>query len=378
VASVRQIGTAMLRRGHNVNVASLSDTQMRKWIGDFPIRNICLGPSVLTYSFSPKFILWFFRNASSYDVLVINGLWQFHGIATAVMAWLLDKPYVVYIHGMLGPLGKGTLWKYSKKLAYWTLLEYWVVSKARFAIFASEEEAVLAKNFFPFFRWREAVVRNGIERPPALRQEDKMRLLSRFPELRGKSIVLFLGRLNPGKGCDILLEAFAAELSRDSRYHLMVVGPIENPEYTSFLHAKAMELDIAEQVTWTGLLIGGDKEAAFTLASLFVSPSHHENFGFAVVEAIARGVPVIATNKINIHELLSSAEAAIVCDDTVQGVSQALRKWISMTDQARESLQAKQLEAFERLFSVEQTAEQLDSVLIEAISGRPSIGGYRV
>jgi glycosyltransferase involved in cell wall biosynthesis len=191
--------------------------------------------------------------------------------------------------------------------------------------------------------------------------------------LEGKRVVLFLGRIHPGKGCDILLEAFAAEFSRDIRYHLMVVGPDEEIEYTSLLKAQAVKLGITERVTWTGMLIDDDKEAAFALASVFVSPSHHENFGMAVVEALARGVPVIATNKVNIHALLSSADAAIVCDDTVEGVSQALHRWMSMTDEARASLRTRQLEAFERLFSVEQTAARLDSVLAEAIAWRQPI-----
>src|SRR5258706_2572987 len=103
VACVRQVGAAMLRRGHKVEVASLSDTEVRPWIADFPVKNICLGPSVLKYAFSLRFISWFFRNASSYDVFVVNGLWQFQGLATAVIAPIFGKPYVVYVHGMLGP-----------------------------------------------------------------------------------------------------------------------------------------------------------------------------------------------------------------------------------------------------------------------------------
>jgi glycosyltransferase involved in cell wall biosynthesis len=370
VTCVRQLGTAMLRRGHSVEVASLSDPPTNAEVAKFPVKSVPLGPGVLKYSFSLRAIRWFLQNASSYDVFVVNGLWQFQGIVAAAAAWLFRKPYVVYVHGMLGPLGKSNYWKFVKKFLYWTLVEYWVVRGANFTIFTSREEAVMARGFFPFYRWREAVVENGVDIPPASASRGVPGLVARHPAVKGKIIVLFLGRLTSGKGCDILIEAFAKTFQRDAHYHLMIVGPDDNTGYTAKLKNQASELGIGNQVTWTGLLLGEDKEAAFSIASVFVSPSHHENFGMAVVEALCRGLPVIATKKINIHSMLSSMSAAIICDDTVEGISQALREWMAMTKDAKESLRTRQLEAFERLFSIERAAEKLDFFLVQAIGRR--------
>lgn len=372
VACVREVASGMKQRGHAVSVASLSDTPDDPWVRDFAVPCICLAPSLLKYSAAPRLLWWLFRHAGKFDVIIINGLWQFQGLGTALIAWLRRRPYVIYVHGMLGPLGKVSIWKYIKKLAYWSLFEYWVVRCAEFAIFTSEEEARLARGFFPFYRWKQAVVGNGASRPAAVGPEPTARLLSRFPILVGKKILLYLGRLHPGKGCDFLLKAFAAELTSSPQQHIVFAGPDTDPRYSFELRQLAETLSISERVTWTGMIVGEDKDAMFAMASVFICPSHHENFGIAVVEAIARGIPAIVTNKVNIHGILSSGGAAIVCDDTVDGLRRALREWIAMSECEKESMRDRQRALYERMFTPEGTAETLDGVLRAAIAGRAS------
>lgn len=370
VACVRELASGMTQRGHTVSVALLSDTPTDRWVRNFPVPCICLAPSVLKYSVAPRLIWWLFRHASLFDVIIINGLWQFQGLGTALVASLRGRPYVVYVHGMLGPLGKVSTWKYIKKFVYWCLFEYWVVRHAEFAVFTSDDEAHLARQFFPFFRWKEAVVGNGTPRPVAVGRETIVRLLSRFPELVGKQVVLYLGRLHPGKGCDILLKAFATELSKSPQYQIVLAGPETEASYSTLLRRLAKTLSITEKVTWTGILTGEDKEAMFAVASVFVSPSHHENFGIAVVEAVTRSMPVIVTNKVNIHGALSAAGAAIVCDDTVDGLRGALREWTAMSDSEKASMAERQRALYERTFTPERSAETLDRVLRTAIAQR--------
>jgi glycosyltransferase involved in cell wall biosynthesis len=271
---------------------------------------------------------------------------------------------------MLGPLGKVSAWKYIKKFVYWSLFEYWVVRNAAFAVFTSEEEARLARQFFPFFRWKQAVVGNGAPPPTTVGPEPIARLLTRFPRLAGKDVLLYLGRLHPGKGCDILLRAFAAELTDSPQYHIVFAGPDTEASYGTALRRLATTLSIAERVTWTGMLTGEAKEAMFAIASVFVCPSHHENFGIAVVEAIARRIPAIVTNKVNIHGALASGGAAIVCDDTVDGLRGALREWIAMSGSENASMRERQGVLYERMFRPERSAETLDGVLQAAIAGR--------
>ena len=369
-ACVREVASGMNQRGHTVNVALLSDSPNDPWVRDFPVPCICLSPSLLKYSATPRLLWWLSQHVGRFDVIIINGLWQFQGLGTALVAWLRRRPYIIYVHGMLGPLGKVSGWKYFKKLTYWILVEYWVVRSAAFAVFTSDEEARLARGFFPFHRWKQAVVGNGVSLPEAVGPESTARMLSRFPELAGKSLVLCLGRLHPGKGCDILLKAFAAELVRDAQYHVVFAGPQSDPDYGSALRQLASALSIAERVTWTGMLTGGDREAIFAMSTVFVSPSHHENFGIAVIEAVARELPAIVTNKVNTHGILSSGGAAIVCDDTVQGVRGALRKWLAMSEHEKASMRDRQRALYQQMFTPERSAETLERTLLAAVSSR--------
>ena len=119
---------------------------------------------------------------------------------------------------------------------------------------------------------------------------------ARFPQLRDKRLLLFLGRLHEKKGCELLIEAFA-EIQRAApgELHLVLAGPAANEQYLQQLQELARRASGA--ITFTGMLTGESKWGAFSAADVFVLPSHQENFGIAVVEAMACGTPVLVSNK---------------------------------------------------------------------------------
>ena len=121
----------------------------------------------------------------------------------------------------------------------------------------------------------------------------------RFPETAGRRIVLFLSRLHEKKGLDLLVPAFAAAKKTAPDLHLVLAGPDDGVlERTRALVA---EHGVQDSTTFTGMLTGSDKLAAFAAASMFALPSYSENFGIAVVEAMAAGLPAIISDQVNIY-----------------------------------------------------------------------------
>jgi len=129
-----------------------------------------------------------------------------------------------------------------------------------------------------------AVIPNGVDLPaldvPARRPGDRRRLL-------------FLGRIHPKKGVDLLLRAWAALEEEHDCWDLVVVGPDDGA--AGALQALSRELGLT-RVRFSGPVFGAEKEATYQAADLFVLPTHSENFGMAVAEALANGVPAITTH----------------------------------------------------------------------------------
>ena len=141
-------------------------------------------------------------------------------------------------------------------------------------------------------------------------------------------MVLFLSRLDAKKGLDLLLPAFAI-LRRQVPDVTLVVAGTGDADFVSGLKAQAAALGIASEIVWPGFLEGEDKQAVFADADLFVLPSYSENFGIAVVEAMAAGLPVIVSDQVAIHREIAQARAgvAVACDITQ--LSDALARLLS-------------------------------------------------
>src|SRR5215469_5842915 len=222
---VRQLAAAALRLKHQVEIVTL-DRPGSAWVRGSLCPIHCLGPAYLKYGYAPGFIPWMRANVARFDAVVVNGLWQFHSFATWRALRGSSVPYYVFTHGMLDPWFKRQYpLKHLKKLAYWPWAEYSVLRDAREVIFTSEEERLLARQNFRRYRAREIVVNYGspgLSGDPAAQREV---FLQQFPQVRGKRSLLFLGRIHPKKGCDLLLEAFAPLARLYPSLHLVIAGP---------------------------------------------------------------------------------------------------------------------------------------------------------
>ena len=175
-------------------------------------------------------------------------------------------------------------------------------------------------------------------------------------------VLLFLGRIHPKKGCDLLIDAFARVAREHPQLTLVLAGP-DTSNWQGALQSQAARLGIEDQVCWPGMLKGDLKWGAFLASEAFVLPSHQENFGIAVAEALGCARPVLISDKVNIWREVSDAGAGLVASDTVEGTERCLRRWLDATPDQRAAMGARARDLFHRRFTVEAMAKSLIDVV---------------
>jgi glycosyltransferase involved in cell wall biosynthesis len=359
--AVRSLSAVHLRGGHSVEVASLDDPAEHE-VRHFPLPLHALGPARNTYSYAPAFVPWLRRNRDRYDAVIVNGLWQYHSFGAWRALRRSATPYFVFPHGMLDPWFKRTFpLKHVKKSLYWPWADYRVLRDARAVLFTCEEEKLLAPQSFALYRAQPVVTGLGTTSPPP--GVDATAFLARYPDLRGRRLLLFMGRLHPKKGCDLLLEAYAATLAKDPSWRLVFAGP-DDSNWRQTLEARAHALCITDRIVWTGMLRDTLKWSALAAAEVFALPSHQENFGIAIAESLACAVPVLISREVNIWREVESANAGFVAPDTVAGTTDLLERWQQLPETERMAMRQNGRRCFQEHFDIEHSAARL----LEAIT----------
>jgi glycosyltransferase involved in cell wall biosynthesis len=260
------------------------------------------------YTASWPLAQWLRQNVRQYDLVHIHALFSCASLLAAFYAYRNGIPYVVR------PLGTLTRWGVTqrrpllKRVSLW-LFERHILRHAARVQFTSiqernESEALgtpMASVLLPL----------GLEQAffEPLPASDTFRRA--YPALQGKTVILFLARLDAVKGLDLLLPAFA-ELCRTRPDVALVLAGSGDAEFTEGLRAQVRRLGIEQDVIFTGFLAGEQKMAAFAAADLFVLPSYSENFGVVVVEAMASSVPIIISDRVGLAEDIRQADAGVI------------------------------------------------------------------
>ncbi|MGO4325706.1 glycosyltransferase [Cupriavidus sp. 2TAF22] len=370
IEGVRQLRAPLSECGVQVQVCC-GDAPDAACVRDSELDVIALGPSSLKYGFSRRMLQWLRAHAEGYDAVIVEGLWQFHALAVCLALRGKQVPYFVFTHGMLDPWFREHYpLKHLKKSVYWLLGDYWVLRGARGVLFTCSEERLRAHGAFWPYRCREVVATYGTAQPPQQAAPLREAFFCTFPATRGKRIVLFLGRIHEKKGCDLLVDAFAGVAAQDAALHLVLAGPYDAAMRTA-LEQRLAGYGLSARTCWTGMLKGDLKWGAFHAAELFCLPSHQENFGVAVAEALGCGVPVLISDKVNIWREIVEDGAGLVGPDTAQGTAACLQRWLRMAPAAQARMRAAAGQCFSRRFRAEQAAARL----LEIIGAETGAGG---
>ena len=297
--------------------------------------------------------------------MVVNGIWAFHSFGTWLGLRKFTTPYVVFTHGMLDPWFKHQYpVKHLKKCLYWPWSEYRVLRDASAVLFTSEEEKLLARESFSFYRCNEVTVGNGTSVMEGDRETQIRAFLEHYPVLAGKRLALFMGRIHPKKGCDLLIRAFAKTLAPLENWHLVLAGP-DAAGWKKELLSQSYSLSVSDRITWTGMLSGNEKWGALMAAEMFLLPSHQENFGLVVSEALACRTPTLISNKVNIWREIVEDGAGIVAEDDFEGTCALMRRWIELTSSERLLMRERARACFEKRFEI----GKVSASLLECFSG---------
>jgi glycosyltransferase involved in cell wall biosynthesis len=329
--------------------------------------------TLLDNIFPVSLMKWLKLNHSSYDAIIINGIWGFHLLASWLALRKSSTPYYIFSHGMLDPWFKNTYpLKHLKKWLIWPWAIYPVIRDAEALFFTCEREKLLARESFWLYDCQEVVIDYGTEGIPDPEQAFSPEFLEQHPQLDGKQIFLFLGRVHPKKGPDLLIKSISL-LQKEGHWNpakmqVVMAGPADS-KYARQLVNIAKKLNISDSIYWTGMITGNQKWGAFQAADVFILPSHQENFGISVAEALSCRLPVLISTKINIYAEIEKDQAGLVELDNLHGTANLIRRWLALDQSQKSALKRAARDCFEKRFHISKTTDAINrNVLIGLIS----------
>jgi glycosyltransferase involved in cell wall biosynthesis len=353
---VRCIVAAGPRLGWEGEVACL-DRPGQPFLDEIQFPVHALGQSERTYGYSKHWVPWLRENIDRFDGVVVHGIWQYQSWGTW-RAIRNRKPYVLFPHGMLDPWFKHRYpIKHVKKWIYWYLAERNVLRDASSVLFTCDTEQRLAPESFRMPAWDAAVVPYGAEMPTGDQQQQIEAFYLTCPGARNRRFFLYLGRIHPKKGCDLLIDAFAAIAAEHREIDLVIAGP--DAGMRADLQARIANAGMKHRVHWPGLITGDAKWGAFHASDAFVLPSHQENFGIAVAEALACSRPVLISDQVNIWPEIEADGAGLVATDTLAGTKNLLERWLALSEQEREEMRLRARACFESRYNLDQNVSEL-------------------
>jgi glycosyltransferase involved in cell wall biosynthesis len=349
--AVRQYCLAARRAGDRVFEVATLDPPGSPWLSGFPATVHALGPGYTNYCYAPRLAPWLRARLAGYDVSVSHGIWQNHGLALRGAARALGRPYFSFVHSDLDPWFKRRYpLKHLKKRLFWPWSVYPVLRDSAGVLFTAEEEARRAPQSFGTIGSRALIAPLGVEPPPGEPGAQRAVFAAAFPQLAGKHFLLYLGRIHEKKGIDILISSFARIRAAAPDLSLAIAGP-DAFNLRPGLERLAAREGVAGRVHWVGELRGDLKWGALRSADAFVLSSHMENFGIAVVEALACGTPVLISDRICIWREIAADGAALAGADDVAGYSAVLDAWCGLDARERAAMGARALRCYESRFS---------------------------
>lgn len=270
---------------------------------------------------SRQLLTWLYRHGRDYDLLHSHTIFS---PLVSMVHWIGRRhriPYVMTPHGMLDPWALA--YKARKKKRYYTMIErsHLMGASAIQALNSTEADHLKRQGLH-----HSIVVPNGIH-PDRFEQRPNARLfLERFPHTQQRDLILFLSRIDPKKGLDLLASAFAAVHRQFPNTHLVVAGP-DSIGFLPTVQTYFADAGCLDAVTFTGMVTGAMKFSALAAAQVYVLPSYSEGFSMSILEGMAAGLPCVITTTCNFPEAQEARAAEVVVPE-VESLTAALLRCV--------------------------------------------------
>ena len=262
--------------------------------------------SIFWNGYSHKFRKNIFNRIDNFDLIHIHEIWHYPCFVSYLAA-KNKEPYIITPHGTLDPWCLN--YKSLKKRIFSFLIQKRILNKASALHALTEKEREDIKKFG--IGNYVKVIPNGIDIKEFENLPSRLELENIYPQLKNKKVILFLGRLHPIKGLDILARAFGAIAEKRDDICLLFVGPNED-EYREKIESILKKEKVIDKTIFTGSLSGRKRLAVLGGSDLFVLSSYSEGFSMAVLEAMACQLPVVITRQCNFPEVAENKAGFVI------------------------------------------------------------------
>ncbi len=381
---IRNIIPELEKLGQYHEVVCLDDPS-EDFIGTDSFTIVALGPGKGPWCYSSQLIPWLVANLGRFDIIIIHALWLYHGYAfrkaferykksSAGLGKVPVYPrFYIMPHGMMDPYFQQTAERKMKAIrnkVYWKLIESKLVNSADGLLFTCSEELLLArKSFSSYHPVKEINIGYGVQTPPPFKIVMTNAFYEKCPPVQGQSFILFLSRIHEKKGIDHLIEGYriwSNAMQEQSKLRgkelsipkLVIAGPGLETDYGQQMIQVVSTNGLTDSVFFPGMLTGNAKWGAFYACEAFILPSHQENFGIAVVEALACGKPVLISKQVNIWREIIEAGGGITAGDSTEGTVQLLTGWQALSGSEKKEMGLRAYDAFVKNFSIQLAAKR--------------------
>jgi glycosyltransferase involved in cell wall biosynthesis len=270
------------------------------------------------YKFSLNLLRWLSKHHQEYDLAHIHALFSPISSAAAKVARSHQLPYILRPLGTLDPADLQK--KRQLKKIYAALLERPNLAGAAAVHFTSDQEAKVSERFGVITQ--DLVLPLGVRLP----EPSSTDIRAKLNIADDRPILLFMSRIDPKKGLDLLIPALETLIAEGQEFHFVLAGGNpQDPDYEQQIQDRIHKSPLGAHTTITGFITGGEKTALLEAADVFVLPSYYENFGIAVAEAMSVGTPVVISDQVHIWNEIQQAEAGWISACDVSALTDALR-----------------------------------------------------
>jgi glycosyltransferase involved in cell wall biosynthesis len=282
------------------------------------------------YAYSRDLYRELARRIRDFDLVHIHSIYLFPTWAASRLARANGIPYLVRPHGTLDPVLQRR--RRLRKAVYKQVVGQRTLQRAAGIHYTSPQERDQAQALgydAPAF-----VVPLGLDATEFATLPDRGSFQRRHPQLRDQRLVVFMGRITPKKGLDLLIDAFSLAVRNSPDITLVIAGP-DDEGYGKTVRRLVVEAGLRARTFFVGMVSGHEKLELLASADVWVLPSYGENFAFAAVEALACGVPVVITNRVNIHSQVTAANAGLVTECDAGQLCEAIRRILTDPELSR-------------------------------------------
>ncbi len=292
------------------------------------------------YKFSVDLLKWLNNHADEYDLAHIHALFSPVSSTAAAVCRAQKLPYILRPLGTLDPADLRK--KKQLKQIYAAVLERPNIAQAAAIHFTSKQERLVSHRFGA--TTRDLVIPLGVKKDDKNTEEnEKINIHTKYNIPRNVPLVLFMSRIDPKKGLDLLIPALEKLLNEGLDFHFILAGTNpQDPSYEQNIKSQIQASPLNKYTTITGFVTGELKSALLENADLFVLPSYYENFGIAVAEAMVAAIPVVISDQVHICQEVSGSESGWVGTTNTESIADLIREALKYPEERqRRGLQAR-------------------------------------